>query len=54
MGEDRSRSRKANLALIRNALLQMLSERLQERSLPEFRESLRCHPARRMALITSL
>ena len=55
MGEDRSRSRNANLlanvALIRNALLHLLSEPLQQQSLPEFRESLASHPGRCMALI---
>ena len=58
MGEDRSRSRNANLlanlALIRNALLQLLSEHTQEQSLPEFRESLGSRPGRCMALITIL
>ncbi|WP_231363935.1 DDE transposase family protein [Verrucomicrobium sp. 3C] len=43
-GEDRSHSRQANLlanlALIRNALLSLLSERLGEPSLPHFRERL--------------
>jgi hypothetical protein len=58
MGEDRSRSRNANLlanlALIRNALLEILSEHILEQSLPEFRENLRSNPARCMALITNL
>jgi predicted transposase YbfD/YdcC len=58
MGEDRSRSRHpqllANLALIRNALLQLLSDHLQEQSLPELRESLASHPSRCMDLITKL
>lgn len=58
MGEDRSRSRNpnllANLALIRSALLLILSDHLQERSLPEFRENLGSSPARCMALIANL
>ena len=57
MGEDRSRSRNANLlanaALIRNALLQSLSEHLQEQSLPEFRENLHSCPGRCLALLTA-
>ena len=57
MGEDRSRSRNpnllANLALIRNALLQLLSEPLDTQSLPELRENLYSHPARCLALLTS-
>ena len=56
MGEDQSRSRNANLlanlALIRSALLQALSEQLQQQSLPELRESLASHPGRCLALIT--
>jgi predicted transposase YbfD/YdcC len=55
MGEDRSRSRNAhllaNVALIRNALLTLLSEHLQELSLPELRESLASRPDRCMALL---
>jgi predicted transposase YbfD/YdcC len=55
MGEDRSRSRNAhllaNVALIRSALLALLSEHLQEQSLPELRESLASHPGRCMALL---
>ena len=55
MGEDGSRSRNvrllANLALIRNALLQVLSDRLQEQSLPQLRETLHSHPARGLALL---
>lgn len=55
MGEDRSRSRNANLlanvALIRSALLHLLSEPTQEQSLPEFRESLASHPGRCLALL---
>jgi predicted transposase YbfD/YdcC len=55
MGEDRSRSRNvrllANVALIRNALLQVLSDALEEQSLPQLRESLHSHPARCLALL---
>lgn len=58
MGEDRSRSRNsnllANLALIRSALLQCLSEHIQEQSLPEFRENLHSRPAQCLALLTNL
>lgn len=58
MGEDRSRSRKANLlanvALIRNALLQILSEHIHEQSLPAFRENLHSRPAQCLALIAAL
>jgi predicted transposase YbfD/YdcC len=57
MGEDRSRSRNANLlanlALIRNALLQILSEHLQEQSLPTFRENLHSRPGQCLALIAA-
>lgn len=55
MGEDGSRSRNpnllANLALIRNALLQVLSEHLQDQSFPEFQERLEANPGRCLALI---
>lgn len=55
MGEDRSRSRNANLlanvALIRNALLQILSEHTQEQSLPKLREHLHSRPGQCLALI---
>lgn len=55
MGEDRSRSRHANLlanvALLRNALLQILSEPLQEQSLPKLREHLHSRPGHCLALI---
>jgi hypothetical protein len=58
MGEDRSRSRNANLlanlALIRSALLHVLSERMEGQSLPEFRENLGSLPERCMALIANL
>jgi predicted transposase YbfD/YdcC len=55
MGEDRSRSRNgpllANLALIRNALLALLPEHLQGRSLPELQEHLHSKPSRCYALL---
>ena len=58
MGEDRSRSRNpnllANLALIRSALLPILSEHLGEQSLPEFRENLGARPGRCLALLANL
>lgn len=58
MGEDRSRSRNpnllANLALMRNALLEILSEHMVEQSLPEFRENLYSNPGHCMALIANL
>jgi len=57
MGEDASRSRNphllANLALLRSALLTILSERLHEQSLPEFRENLRSNPSRCLAVIAA-
>jgi predicted transposase YbfD/YdcC len=57
MGEDRSRSRQphllANLALLRSALLTILSERLEEQSLPQFREQLRSCPKQCLAIITA-
>lgn len=58
MGEDRSRSRNANLlanlALIRNALLQTLADHIQEQSLPEFRDNLRSCPKQCLSLIAKL
>ncbi len=58
MGEDRSRSRNANLlanvALIRNALLQILSDHIQEKSLPEFRETIQCRPSRCLTLLATI
>lgn len=58
MGEDHSRSRNAkllaNVALIRNALLHIIADHLQEQSLPEFRENLRSCPKQCLALITKL
>jgi predicted transposase YbfD/YdcC len=57
MGEDRSRSRHANLlanvALIRNALLQILSEHMDDQSLPQLRENLHSHPGQCLALIAA-
>ena len=58
MGEDRSRSRNANLlanvALIRNALLHVFSEHLHEQSLPEFRENLQSRPGQCLALLATV
>jgi predicted transposase YbfD/YdcC len=58
MGEDRSRSRNANLlanlAIIRSALLQVLADHLAEQSLPEFRDNLRACPKQCLALIAKL
>lgn len=55
MGEDGSRSRNAhllaNLALIRNALLAILPEHLETRTLPELAESLHSKPAACYALL---
>jgi predicted transposase YbfD/YdcC len=55
MGEDRSRSRNANLlanlALIRNALLAVLPIHLTTQSLPELRESLHSRPSACYALL---
>lgn len=55
MGEDRSRSRNANLlanlALIRNALLAILPMHLNTRTLPELRESLHSRPSACYALL---
>jgi len=57
MGEDRSRSRNAhllaNLAIIRSALLPLLSDQFHEQSLPVFRENLRSSPSRCLAIITA-
>nr|WP_231363920.1 DDE transposase family protein [Verrucomicrobium sp. 3C] len=57
MGEDRSRSCQANLlanlALIRNALLSLLSERLGERSLPHFRERFCSTPKQCLAILAA-
>lgn len=55
LGEDGTRSRHptllANVALIRNALLAVLSETLENQSLPQLRERLHSHPARCLALL---
>lgn len=57
MGEDGSRSRNAtllvNLALIRSALLQVMSSHLETQSLPQLREHLHSHPARCLAILAS-
>jgi predicted transposase YbfD/YdcC len=57
MGEDGSRSRNAtllvNLALIRSALLQVMSSHLETQSLPQLREQLHSHPARCLAILAS-
>jgi len=56
MGEDRSRSRNAtllaNLALIRSALLQVMSPYLETQSLPQLREHLHSKPARSLAILS--
>jgi len=55
MGEDRSRSRNANLlanlALIRNALLAILPQHLEASSLPELIESMHSKPSACYALL---
>lgn len=55
MGEDGSRSRHpnllANVALIRSVLLQVLSDQLQEQSLPKLRETLHSCPSKCLALL---
>jgi predicted transposase YbfD/YdcC len=55
MGEDRSRSRNANLlanlALIRNALLAIMPDHLDALTLPALRESLHSKPSRCYALL---
>lgn len=57
MGEDRSRSRNAtllaNVALIRNALLQIIAEHSHGQSLPELREILHSRPGQCLALIAA-
>lgn len=54
-GEDGSRSRNArllaNVALLRNVLLAVQAEALEEQSLPQLRERLHSHPARALALL---
>ena len=56
MGEDGSRSRNAtllaNLALIRSALLQVMSPHLETQSLPQLREYLHSKPARTLAILS--
>ncbi len=55
MGEDGSRSRNAtllaNVALIRNALLKVMSEQLLSQSLPQLRETLHSSPGKCLALL---
>ena len=57
MGEDGSRSRHAtllaNVALIRSALLHVMSPHLETQSLPQLREHLHSHPARCLAILTT-
>jgi len=57
MGEDRSRSRHpnllANVALIRNALLQIISEHMEDPSLPKLQENLHSRPGQCLALIAA-
>ena len=56
MGEDGSRSRHptllANLALIRSALLQVMTPHLENQSLPQLREHLHSKPARALAILS--
>ena len=56
MGEDKSRSRNAtllaNLALIRSALLQVLSPHLETQSLPQLQEHLHSKPGRCLAILS--
>ena len=56
MGEDKSRSRNAtllaNVALIRSALLQVMSPHLESQTLPQLREQLHSRPARCLAILT--
>lgn len=57
MGEDRSRSRHANLlanlALLRSALLAILPEHLGDQSFPGFRETLHSNPKLCFAIIAT-
>lgn len=57
MGEDGSRSRNAtllaNLALLRNVLLGVMTAALGEQSLPQLREQLHSHPARCLTLLAN-
>lgn len=58
MGEDQSRSRNpnllANLALIRSALLNLLTDELEGRSLPEIHEYLHSRPDRCLTMVKKL
>ena len=57
LGEDRSRSRNAsllaNVALIRSALLGLLSQHHPDEPLPQIQEHLHSHPNRCLALLNS-
>lgn len=57
MGEDRSHSRQpnllANLAILRSALLAILSEQLGQQSFPAFCEQLHSSPKRCLAIIAA-
>jgi predicted transposase YbfD/YdcC len=57
MGEDRSRSRNANLlanvALIRSALLALLARQHPDQPLPQIQEQLHSRPIRCLALLNS-
>lgn len=57
MGEDDSRSRNtnllANMALIRNALLEVIADHLGQQSYPEFQENIDSRPERCLALLTA-
>ena len=57
MGEDGSRSRNAhllaNLAFLRNVLLQVMASELATQSLPQLRENLHSHPALCLKLLAS-
>ena len=57
MGEDRSRSRHpnllANLAILRNTLLSVLSEHLHHQSFPELQEKLLSCPKKCLAMIAA-
>lgn len=58
MGEDKSRSRNANLlanlAILRSALLCALAEQFEQKSQPEIREGLHSDPDRCWSLIKTL
>lgn len=57
LGEDRSRSRNANLlanvALIRNTLLALLAQQHPDQPLPQIQEQLHSRPGRCLALLNS-